>query len=64
MDECCNSCKYCMRMKRYDYSHGGCEHSEMDGFACLVFEDEGIVIQMIGVDKNIGLCEGYSPRRL
>lgn len=50
--ESCASCKHRCKIERYDYSHGGCEHSEYDGYGCTVFLDEGVVIHMVGLGEK------------
>jgi hypothetical protein len=51
-----------MDIKKSDYSNGGCEHSEVDGYACLALLHEGVVEWMYGTDKDIGLCECWIGR--
>lgn len=62
MKECCNTCERKMDLVKYDYSHGGCIHTDYDGFACLVYPDEHVVVHMVGVNPEIGICEMYLPR--
>ena len=61
-EQCCNLCSYCMKLQKCDYSHGGCEHTDMEGFACTVFADEGIIEWMVGLNKHTGMCEAFSPK--
>ena len=58
--ECCATCNKNMQIEKYDYSHGGCEHTRYEGFACLAFIHEGLVVHMVGLDPNGGQCEMYS----
>jgi hypothetical protein len=61
MKECCSTCANNCRIRKSDYSQEGCRHSDVEGYACLVCADEGVVFWMIGNDPNSGLCEGYTP---
>lgn len=61
-NECCANCALCMVLKKQDYTKGGCTETDMDGYACLVFKDEGIICWMLGVDKGVGMCEMYTPK--
>lgn len=62
MIECCRSCNKYMKLEKSDYSNGGCKHSDYDGFACLAFVNEGIVVHMVGVNPDNGFCEAYSGK--
>ena len=57
--ECCDNCKLKLKLKKADYSKGGCEDTYMDGYACMVFADEGVVTWMVGCDPNKERCECY-----
>ena len=59
MKECCSNCKYCLKLKKSDYSKGGCEHSDMDGFTCLAFASEEVAQWMIGINPDVGHCEAF-----
>ena len=61
--ECCATCKNRMKIVKYDYSKGGCQHTDMEGFACESFVVEGVVVWMVGVDPEKGMCECYMPKR-
>ena len=61
MKECCRNCKYKMTLERFDYGHGGCQHSIEDGFACIAFIAEGTVVHMVNIDEDV-LCECYKRR--
>ena len=59
MDKCCNNCTFKKEIEKWDYSHGGCEHSRYDGFACMGMCYEGVVIHMVGTDPDNGACEMF-----
>lgn len=61
MKECCNTCNKQLKLEKCDYSNGGCEHTDMEGFLCLAFAYEGIGCWMVGL-KGEGQCEVWSPR--
>lgn len=61
--ESCDTCKYRLALRKYDYSEGGCKHTHMEGFTCMVFAREGIAVWMYGLDESEALCECYSPRK-
>ena len=63
MDEHCGNCVRCYRLEKCDYSQGGCIHTNMDGYICMAFADEGIACWMVGEDLNSGMCEAYMPKR-
>lgn len=62
MIECCSACNKYMKLEKADYSDKGCKHSDYDGFACLAFADEGIIVHMVGVNPDKGMCELHSDR--
>ncbi len=62
MTECCANCKHKMKLVKYDYSKGGCTHTDYDGFACLAFASEGQVTHMVGADTSVDACEMYRKR--
>lgn len=57
--KCCDTCKRKMRLDKYDYSIDGCKHTRYDGFACLAFIDEGLVIHITGTGPANDICEMY-----
>lgn len=61
MDDCCANCRLRYDLIRYDYSGGGCEHSDVPGFACMIFADEGKAIWMYGVGEQ-EKCEHFTPK--
>lgn len=62
MKECCDNCKLKKDLVKFDYSQGGCIHTDYDGFACLGFAYEGIVSHMVGCDPSTSMCEAFIPR--
>ncbi len=63
MKECCSNCKHKMTLTKYDYSHGGCEHTEYEGFACTAFASEGDIIHMVGSNPDKGSCEMFMEKK-
>lgn len=63
MSECCKNCGHRMNLIKFDYSQGGCAHSNYEGWACTIFEIEGSVVHMIGLDINKAHCEMWAERR-
>ena len=61
MKEGCVNCKYRKDLVKFDYSQGGCIHTKMDGFVCLLFINEGQVEWMYGTG-DYGLCECFTPK--
>lgn len=57
----CATCKYRKTLKKYDYTQGGCKHTEMEGFACIADSFEGLIIWMVGTEN--GGCECYERRK-
>lgn len=64
MKECCNTCKLKKKLVKFDYSQGGCIHTDYDGYACLALASDGIVVHMVGSNPDDGMCEMYSPREV
>ena len=62
VNECCANCKHRYDIKKWDYSHGGCEHTTPDGFICISEPIDGIAMWMVGLDANIDNCECYEPK--
>lgn len=60
MKEKCSNCKYQLKLRKADYSEGGCVDTDMEGFVCLAFSDEGLALWMVGVKE--GLCECYASK--
>ena len=61
MKECCNTGKLKKKLVKFDYSHGGCIHTDYDGYACLALAFEDVIVHMVGGDPAHGMCEMYSP---
>lgn len=60
--KCCAVCKHCHKLIKYDYSQGGCIHSDVPGYACYIPEDGEEIIWMSGVDTYTGICENFDPK--
>ena len=59
---CCARCRYHYPLVKFDYAKGGCEHTDIDGFACLMdISTNGAVIQMVGIDASREFCECFIP---
>ena len=61
--ENCNNCRKNLKLKKYDYSQGGCVHTEYDGFCCLAFAYDGVAIHMVGGNPDTDVCEEFVRRR-
>ena len=61
MKQCCNTCKLKKKLIKFDYSQGGCIHTDCEGFACLALAFEGVVVHMVGDNPETEMCEMYSP---
>ena len=56
----CENCNLCKRLEKWTYgAHGVC-HEEQEGFACLAFIREGLVVQLVGTE-GWG-CEMFTPK--
>lgn len=64
MKECCNTCRLKKKLVKFDYSQGGCIHTDYDGFACLALAFEGEVVHMVGSYPEEDVCEMYSPKEV
>ena len=60
---CCNKCKYKLDLKMWDYSQGGCVHSDEDGFVCMSPASDGVAIHMVGSNPSIDRCEMYKEKQ-
>lgn len=58
---CCNNCKFHLKLVKFDYSQGGCIHTDYDGYACAVFASEGEIVHMVGLDGTTQ-CEMWTPK--
>ena len=59
----CDTCKYKRLLVKWDYTHGGCKHTDYPGYACTALAHEGVIIHMIGNDPQKEFCEMYAERR-
>ena len=59
MKECWANCRRRYKLTKFDYSHGGCEHTEMDGYICMAFACEGQAVWMVGCHEQFDLCECF-----
>ena len=60
---CCKTCKLRLDLEKWDYSdiwNQGVPKTKYDGFACLIFVHEGLVVHLIGVNEDRDMCECYS----
>ena len=65
MKECCNNCRHKYDLVKFDYSKGGCEHTNMDGYVCALFENfkhDRKAIWMFGEDPEYGRCEMFEEK--
>ena len=62
MKECCESCRNRYKLVKFDYSRGGCKHTDMDGYICMAFASENQAVWMVGQQEQFGLCECYAKR--
>ena len=62
MKENCGNCRNRFKLWKSDYSKGGCEHSNPDGYICMAFANEGIADWMVGLEEEHGMCECYQPK--
>ena len=59
MKSVCKQCSLKKTLKQYDYSNGGCVHTKEEGYACLAFIDEGIIVHMVGINPDSAKCEMF-----
>lgn len=59
----CRDCSKCLELQRWEYSDNGVKHEKVDGFACLVFAHEGLVVNLVGVDLDEEGCEEWNPKK-
>ena len=60
---CCSNCRHKMKLTKFDYSQGGCKHTEYEGFACTAFASEGEIIHMVGMNPDTGMCEMFGEKK-
>lgn len=61
--ECCQNCRHRYTLEKLDYSKGGCEHSQPEGFICMAFADERLANWMVGLDGWKLCCECWEARK-
>ena len=49
-----------MKLEKWTYGEHGVDHEEQEGFACLAFANEGVVVQLVGTE-GWG-CEMFTPK--
>lgn len=54
-------CIFRMKATKFDYSQGGCKHTDMDGFICLAFASEREAVWMVGLPNGCR-CEMYTNK--
>ncbi len=59
--ERCENCKHRYALKKFEYSKFGCADTDMPGYICMAFADEGLAIWMAGSSGNG--CECFSPKK-
>ena len=60
MKECCKTCGKRLDLEKCDYTNDGVPKTKYDGFACLAFANEGLVIHMVGgISEDDDKCEMY-----
>ena len=62
LTECCETCRFKYDLRKYDFVEGGCIHTTLPGFACMVFHGEAIWMHGIEPDAPGSICEGYEPK--
>lgn len=59
MKECCENCGNRYKLVKFDYSRGGCKHTDMDGYICMAFAEERQAVWMVGTHEQLDLCECF-----
>lgn len=59
MKESCANCRRRYKLTKFDYSCGGCEHTDMDGYICMAFAEEKQAVWMVGSNEQFDLCECF-----
>ena len=62
MKHCCKNCKRNLKLVKFDYTQGGCKHTDIEGFICTAFANEGKAVLMVGVNQDEDVCEEFSPK--
>ena len=63
VNEHCGNCANCYKLEKLDFSQGGCIHTEMEGYICMAFADEGLACWMVGEDLDSGRCECWTEKK-
>ena len=63
-EECCATCAYRYDLEKMDYFHGGCEHSMIKGYVCMLFENARLAVWMCGCDENEAHCECWQKKEV
>ena len=61
----CFNCKRRMRLERWDWTdirHYGVPKKIEEGFACMAFTHEGLVVHAVGLDEANGGCEMWCAK--
>lgn len=67
MKECCNNCVYKYDLVRFDHSNGGCEHTDIEGYTCVLFKGfkrDRKVIWVVGEDPEYARCKMFEERNI
>lgn len=62
MEESCETCARRYRLRKSVYSRSGCETTDVDGYICMCFANDGVALWMTGTIEEYGVCEAYQPR--
>lgn len=60
--ECCTNCRLSVKLEIWDYSNPHIPKYDTPGYVCMLFANEGLVVNMLGHDPDNGLCEGIILR--
>ena len=63
MTKSCKTCKNRLDLEKWDYTdirNHGVSKTKYDGFACLAFASEGLVVHLVGTNEDRDMCECYS----
>ena len=58
----CTNCRLKLRLEKWDYSKRGVPKQEQEGYVCLAFANEGLAVQMVGINPEDGGCEMFTPK--
>lgn len=62
--ESCANCSRLYKLTKSDYSKGGCEHTDMEGYICMAFADERKAVWIVGLDESLEMCECFESDEL